>query len=107
MKTAEDISSNSTLTSVHTFFRCKMSIFSQFCKNQGGKKRNTVSEKNLIDIVVESSISTTARKVEEAPTNNIPKIRRLAFVCFIARQSLKHLVKVKRRKEAIIKSLLH
>ena len=71
-----------------------------------GQGENTANEKHLIDIVAQSSISTTAREAEEDPPNNIPKTMRLALLELITRLPLKHLVKVKGRKEEVIKSSL-
>ena len=71
----------------------------QNCKRQG---KNTANEKHLIDIVAESFVSTAAREVEH--TNNIPKIMRLTFVGLITRQSLKHLVKVKKEQKRQLSS---
>ena len=71
-----------------------------------GQGKNTANEKHLIDIVAKSSISTTAREAEEDPPKNIPKTMRLALLELIKRLPLKHLVKVKGRKEEVIKSSL-
>ena len=71
-----------------------------------GQRKNSANEKHLIDIVAQSSISTTAREAEEDPPKNIPKTMRLALLELITRLPLKHLVKVKGRKEEVIKSSL-